>query len=186
MNVAVYLGSSYGRNPKYAKITEEIGTYIGMHYTLVFGASDAGLMHILVEAAKKEGGKVIGVNAELFSEYSYGEIDDLYVYPTISQRREKMSLLGDAFLALPGGVGTLDEISEIICYASMKERFSPVILYNLEGFFDPLKAQLEKMIQEKFVDSEIKNRVHFVTSFSQIKKVLEGKAEELKSIKKEN
>ena len=129
MNITVYLGASSGN-------------------ALVYGGSKSGLMGALAESVLRAGGEVTGVEPQFFIDkgYEYDEITTLIVTRDMTERKTKMIELGDAFIAFPGGTGTLEEISEIMSKVSLKQLAAPCILYNLNGYYDHLKALLAHMI----------------------------------------
>ncbi|MBP5092010.1 MAG: TIGR00730 family Rossman fold protein, partial [Bacilli bacterium] len=142
MNVTVYCASSMGNDPTFEKAIIELGEYLGSHgHRLVYGASKAGLMASLAHAVKRSGGSISGVGLEMFqnSSGSYEGIDDLYVAKTFSERRNRMIELGDAFIAFPGGLGTLDEISEVLCLGHFYFTDKPIILYDLNDFYKGIR-----------------------------------------------
>lgn len=116
MNITVYLASSTGNDPKFEAAVKELGTWIGASgNTLIYGGSKTGLMGELAQSVLQAGGKVIGVEPQFFveEEYQYEGLTQLIVTKDMAERKTKMIELGDAFIAFPGGVGTLEEVSEI-------------------------------------------------------------------------
>ena len=111
-------------------------------------------------------GKIIGVMPRflLKIEKLYDHLDEEYMVDTMSQRKQKMIDLAQGFIALPGGPGTLEEITEIISLVRLDQLPYPCVLYNLDGYYDTLKQQLDVMIKEGFLDAEGIKNVHFVTS----------------------
>ena len=116
MNITVYCGSNFGDNPHFEEAAHDLGAWIARAgHTLVYGGSSVGLMGAVSRAAIEGGAPVIGVEPEFFIEAGVAQHDltELIVVETMGERKSKMIELGDAFVALPGGVGTLEEISEI-------------------------------------------------------------------------
>lgn len=154
MNVTVYCGSNTGDDPRFAEAAHELGSWIGCcGHTLVYGGSSVGLMGILSKAALEHGGAVIGVEPNFFIEAGVAqhELTELIVVNTMNERKAKMIELGDIFVALPGGVGTLEEISEIMVRVRLNLTAAPCFFLNVDGFYDPLIALLENMIDKGFM-----------------------------------
>ncbi len=117
MNITVYLGSEYGVNPLYIEKAAELGRWIGSNgHSLVYGGGNVGLMGVLADNVLASGGKVIGVIPDFFIEIEqqHNGLTELEVVPSMSERKKRMVELGDFFIAFPGGIGTLEEISEIM------------------------------------------------------------------------
>ena len=160
MNVTVYLGACEGNDPSLKEAVRKLGTWIGESGNrLVYGGSKTGLMGVLAESVVSSGGEVIGVEPSFFveREMQYERLTRLIVTRDIPERKAKMAELGDAFVALPGGTGTLEEISEIMSMISLKMISAPCIFYNHNGFYDGLKSLLATMI-ERGLSSEEKQR----------------------------
>lgn len=175
MNITVYLGAFEGSDPILAKAVKELGTWIGESGNdLVYGGSKSGLMGELAESVLKAGGKVTGVEPQFFIDAGlvYDDITKLYVTKDMSERKAKMIELGDAFIAFPGGTGTLEEISEVMSKVSLKHLSAPCILYNLNGFYDHLKALLDHMIEEGLSTPARQEGIEFATNLDEIKKIL--------------
>lgn len=171
MNIAVYLGSSTGKDPKYSALTRSIGQWICKHQnTLVYGAGSKGQMGLLADTVYQGKGRIIGVMPRflLKIEKLYAHLDEEYMVDTMSQRKQKMIDLAQGFIALPGGPGTLEEITEIISLVRLDQLPYPCVLHNLDGYYDTLKQQLDVMIQEGFLDEEGIKNVHFVTNLEEL------------------
>lgn len=167
MKIAVFLGANYGSDDNIIEETRNLGTWIGKnHHTLVYGGSKTGLMNILSESTKEAGGKVIGVEARIFYEEGKGsdECDEFYVEETMAERKKRIMDISNAFIALPGGTGTLDEISEIMVLDKISKDHRTIILLNIDGFYDDLKHQLDKMVSFGYLREEDRNLIHFADS----------------------
>lgn len=178
MNIVVYCGSIAGNRPIYAEAAEELGAYIGSRgHGLVYGASDSGLMGIVSRATYAHGGTIHGVALEMFENTvgSFEGIQDLYVAKTFAERKAKMIELADAFIALPGGFGTLDEISEITCAGRFYYPEKEIIFFNLDGFYDKLKEWIDHADKEGFIYKGATARIHFASSVAEIASILEKK-----------
>lgn len=157
MNVAVYCGSVSGNDGIYAEKTKELGSFIASKkWGLVFGASDSGLMSIIANSALEGGAHVLGVcpNVKGIRERRHKALTEYVFTETMAERRSVMIDRADAFIALPGGPGTLDEISEIICLAKLNIKRRPCILYNINGYYDKLKEFFDDMKTTGFADDE--------------------------------
>lgn len=171
MNVTVYLGSNEGSNPALRDAVAAFGGWLGANgHTLVYGGSNMGLMGTLARAAMASGGRVVGVEPRMFveKEFQLDGLDELVVTETMGERKAKMIELGDAFVAFPGGTGTLDEISEIMMLNSLRLIDAPCVLYNLDGFYDGLRLLLERMTSEGLSSAEKLRRVRFVSTVDEL------------------
>ena len=150
MNITVYLGANEGNDPSLREAVRELGTWIGERGNrLVYGGSKSGLMGEIAESVLQAGGEVTGVEPQFFidMEYQYDAITELIVTKDMTERKTKMIELGDVFIAFPGGTGTLEEIAEVMSKVSLKHLEVPCILYNLNGYYDSLKALLSHMTE---------------------------------------
>jgi len=175
MNITVYLASSTGNDPKFMAAVRELGIWIGANgNTLVYGGSKTGLMGALAQSVLQAGGKVIGVEPQFFMDaaYQYEGLTQLIVAKDMAERKAKMLELGEVFIAFPGGVGTLEEVSEIMSKLSLGHINAPCIYYNLDGYYDDMKCFLQHMIA-KGLSSEVKQKgVYFAESLEEIKRIL--------------
>ena len=150
MNITVYLGANEGKDPALKKAVQELGAWIGSSgNALVYGGSKSGLMGTIADSVLAAGGEATGVEPEFFikDEFQHDGLTRLIVTKDMSERKRKMIELGDAFIAFPGGTGTLEEITEVMSKVSLKHLDAPCILYNLNGYYDSLKALLARMIE---------------------------------------
>lgn len=179
-SVAVYCGSNFGKQPEFKRDAEAFGTWLGEHnYDMVYGGSSVGLMGCVSRAAMDSGSRVVGVEPQFFIDQGVEQhdLDELIVVNTMSERKAAMISRADAFVALPGGVGTLEEISEIMVRVHLRISKANTIdrsllahcfLLNTNGFFDGLKLQLETMLLEGFMLEETFNRIHFCDSLEEL------------------
>lgn len=175
MNITVYLGASVGNDPAFLPAVRELGTWIGSNgHALVYGGSKSGLMGALADSVLNAGGHVTGVEPSFFieAEFQHDGIDDLIVTSDMAERKAKMIELGDAFIAFPGGTGTLEEISEIMSKVSLKQLAAPCILYNLNGYYDHLKALLAHMIDMGLSTPERQEGIYFADNLDEIRTIL--------------
>ncbi len=175
MNITVYLGANEGNDPELKKAVQELGTWIGVSgNALVYGGSKSGLMGAIADSVLAAGGEVTGVEPEFFirDEFQHDGLTKLIVTIDMSERKNKMIELGDAFIAFPGGTGTLEEITEIMSKVSLKHLNAPCILYNLNGYYNDLKALLERMIEMGLSTKERQEGIYFAENLEDIKKIL--------------
>ena len=176
MNITVYLGANEGKDPALKAAVRELGTWIGENrHTLIYGGSKSGLMGDLAESTLLAGGRVIGVEPQFFIDmgFEYPDITKLIVTKDMSERKAKMIELGDAFIAFPGGTGTLEEISEIMSKVVLRHLDTPCIVYNLNGYYDSLRALLDHMVEEELSSNEKLEGISFAASLEEIRKILE-------------
>ena len=177
MNITVYLGANEGNDPALKNAVRELGTWIGESgNSLVYGGSKSGLMGELAESVLAAGGTVTGVEPQRFIDegFLYDAITELIVTPDITERKTKMIELGDAFIAFPGGTGTLDEIAEIMSKVALQDLDAPCILYNLNGYYHGLKILLDQMITMGLSSEEKLQGIYFASDLSEIQKILEA------------
>ena len=176
MNITVYLGAFEGKDPGLAEAVKELGTWIGESgNSLVYGGSKSGLMGLIAESVLNAGGQATGVEPQFFidREFQYEGLTELIITKDMTERKSKMIELGDAFIAFPGGTGTLEEISEIMSKVSLKQLDAPCILYNLNGYYDGLKTLLTHMIDMGLSSEERQKGIYFADVLEQIKDILE-------------
>ena len=180
MNITVYCGSNPGTNPRFAAAAHELGTWIAENsHVLVYGGSSVGLMGTLSRATLNAGGEVHGVEPGFFIEAGVAQHDltELHIVDTMGERKAKMVELGDVFVALPGGVGTLEEISEIM--SRIRLGFDPAecSLLNIDGFYNPLKALLDAMLAQGFLTQADLDRFHFPENVAELTCLIETAGE---------
>lgn len=175
MNITVYLGALEGNDKSLKDAVTELGKWIGESGNdLVYGGSDSGLMGVIASSVLSAGGKVIGVEPQFFidAELQYDGLTELIITEDMSERKNKMIELGDAFIAFPGGTGTLEEISEIMSKVSLGHLDALCILYNLNGYYDGLKILLSHMIEMGLSTIEKQKGIYFADSLDEIKNIL--------------
>lgn len=175
MRITVYLGASEVDDTCLRQAARELGSWLGgAGHTLIYGGSKCGLMGELAESVLLAGGQVIGVEPQFFIDagYEYDAITQLIVTQTMAERKAKMLELGEAFIAFPGGTGTLEEIAEVMSLVSLKRLSAPCILYNLQGYYEPLRAQLELMKSKGLSSEEKLEGICFVEELEQLKPLL--------------
>ena len=176
MNITVYLGSNTGADPVYKEKTAELGEWIGLNgHTLVYGGAKWGLMGILADHVLDCCGDVIGVIPHFIAEKGvvHPDLTELHYADTMSERKAEMIRLGDAYIAMPGGPGTLEEISEVISLARLDRHKKPCILYDINGYYTDLRKMFIKMIENGFLKPDEMDTVHFVSDLDEIIEILQ-------------
>ena len=176
MNITVYLGASEGSDPALRKAVQELGSWIGASgHGLVYGGSRSGLMGAIADSVLAAGGTVTGVEPRIFleSELQHNGLTKLIETEDMSERKKTMIELGDAFIAFPGGTGTLEEITEVMSKVSLRHLHAPCILYNLDGFYDELQMLLRHMIEKGLSTPARQEDIYFVESLDDIKRILQ-------------
>ena len=161
-SICVFCGSSPGADPDFTTSARELGKLMGQRgITLVYGGSNIGLMRAIADACLAEGGHVIGVMPQglIDREVAYTDLKEFHVVESMSIRKEKMAVLSDAFIAMPGGIGTLDEIFEAMSWNQLEIMDKPVALLNTKGFYDQLVSFLNYTVEQKFVRPEHRNNL---------------------------
>jgi uncharacterized protein (TIGR00730 family) len=160
MNICVFCGSSVGTNPAFAEAARELGRLLAENsHTLVYGGGNVGLMGIIADAVLENGGKVIGVIPDflLRREVGHTGLTQLEVVSTMHERKYRMAELSHAFVAMPGGWGTLDELAEILTWRQLNLVNHPVGVLNTLNFFTPLLDQMEHMSSMGFLGKEYRH-----------------------------
>jgi uncharacterized protein (TIGR00730 family) len=160
-SVCVFCGSAPGARASYSRAAEELGQALARNrITLVYGGGRLGLMGIVASATLAAGGRVIGVIPRMLidRECAHTGLTQQYVVNTMHERKTLMADLSDAFVGLPGGMGTFDELVEIVTWAQLGLHEKPVVLANIENYFNPLYAMLDFAVQERFVTTESRAR----------------------------
>ena len=153
-SVCVYSASSIKINPVYFKAAEELGSLLAEHHIrLINGAGSIGLMCAVADAVLKNGGEVTGVIPRFMVEQNWHHtgLTELIEVESMHERKQKMANLSDGIVALPGGCGTLEELLEIITWKQLGLYLNPIVILNVNGFFDPLLEMLGKAIDENFM-----------------------------------
>lgn len=175
MNITVYLGANEGKDNSLKEAAMEFGRWIGRSgHTLIYGGSRTGLMGKLAISTLQAGGKVIGVEPAFFveKELQLDGLTDLIVTEDMEERKKKMIELGDAFVAFPGGTGTLEEITEVMSKVSLQLLDAPCILYNINGYYDHLKALLDHMVEMRLSAPVRLQRICFAENLEELAKML--------------
>ena len=153
-SVCVFCGSSTGNDPAYTEAARSLGTTLAeANIRLVFGGGHVGLMGVISNAALEAGGDVIGVipKSLVERELAHAGLTDLRIVGSMHERKALMSDLSEGFIALPGGTGTLEEFFEVLTWAQLGEHEKPCGLLNVAGYYDPLLAVFDRMVEAGFL-----------------------------------
>jgi len=156
-SLCVFCGSNHGARPAYATAARELGQVLAQRgLRLVYGGTHVGLMGVLANAALAAGGEVTGVITGALEDRALAHpgLTDLRVVGSLAERKALMAELADGFIALPGGLGTLDEVFEVLVWAQFHMHRKPCGLLNVEGYYDPLVAFLDVAARERFLKEE--------------------------------
>jgi uncharacterized protein (TIGR00730 family) len=151
--LCVYCSSSKRLDPKYYSAAEEVGrAMVANGWGLVYGGGNVGTMHSVAHAVKGAGGRVVGVIPDFMREreLAYAQADELITVATMRERKRIMEERASAFLALPGGIGTLEELAEIMTLRYINRIDKPVVIFNQDGYYDDLLRFFERMTRERF------------------------------------
>jgi len=153
LKVCVFCGSSDQPAPKYAAMATRLGEGLGArHWTLLFGGNETGLMGAVARGTKAKGGKVVGVLAREIQQWEkpYQAADEMLTADTIRERKRMLQERADAFVVLPGGFGTLDELADTFSLAMLDLQKKPLVLVNQDGYYDGVISFIDHAITEKF------------------------------------
>ncbi|MSV59831.1 MAG: TIGR00730 family Rossman fold protein [Actinobacteria bacterium] len=156
-SIAVYCGSSTGNKSRFMNAAQELGALFAQEsIELVYGGGGAGLMGAVADAVLEAGGRVTGVITEALweREAAHQHLTSLRIVPNMHERKFQMSDLADAFIALPGGFGTLDELFEVITWNQLGIHSKPCGILNVEGFYDQLISFMNSMVADAFVNAD--------------------------------
>ena len=156
-SACVYCGSRHGTRPAYAQAARALGRAIGTRaWQLVYGGGKVGLMGEVADAVIAAGGRAVGVIPEtlMHREVGHPGLHELHVVPTMHLRKQMMAERADVFIALPGGIGTLEELFEVWTWRQLGYHSQPIGLLNVDGYFDPLLAFMQRSVDEGFLAAE--------------------------------
>ena len=171
MKITVFCGAKNGRNEAYKENAMEVGKWIATNnHTLVYGGGKIGLMGVIADTVLENRGEVIGIMPQFLvdREISHTGITEFIIVDDMSERKTKLVDLGDVFIALPGGPGTLEEISQVISWVRVGKKDAPCILMNVDGYYDFLEQYFDKMVKEGFLTKEDRARTLFAKSVSEM------------------
>jgi uncharacterized protein (TIGR00730 family) len=177
-SVTVYCSSRENLDDVYYRAGAELGRAIASNgWKLVYGGNDLGLMKVVADAARAAGGKVIGITPQLFVDAGCDDknCEELIVTPCMRQRKELLEARGDALMALPGGLGTFEELFEVLAAKSLGLHHKPIVLLNIEGYFDPLLQMIDHGIERRFISARTRSLFSAAATVEQaIEQILHG------------
>jgi uncharacterized protein (TIGR00730 family) len=175
-SIAVFCASAAGASPVYNDTARDLGRRIAERkYGLVFGGASVGTMGALADAALAVGGQVVGVIPEgvIDLEIAHRGVTELHIVRTMHERKALMAERADAFIALPGGYGTLDEFIEIVTWAQLRIHSKPCVMVNVGGFYDPLLAFFDRAVDEGLIKAENRGLVQVAHDVSEALEIIE-------------
>ena len=175
MNIAVYCGSSFGDDPAFIEAAEKLGAWIAGHgHRLIYGGSTTGLMGTVANAVLAHGGEVVGVELRLLADQGLAHpgLTELVIEEDLAARRARMVELADAFVALPGGIGTLDELSEVATLARLGILDKPCVALDVNGYYRPLRELYEEMFAHGFLPQGVRGVLRFAGSVEELAELL--------------
>lgn len=176
MNIAVFCGAAAGKEDTYAKDAARVGQWIGENgHHLIYGGGKVGLMEIVADAAMNSGGKATGVMPEFLAarELAHPSLTKLYIVDTMHERKKKMIDLSECFIALPGGPGTLEEITEVISWSRIGQHTNPCIFFNSNGYYDLISSFYTQMVKKDFLTREDRNTLLFSNDLEEITRYIQ-------------
>ncbi len=161
MNICVFC-SAQNVAPIYQDAAREFATLIGKKgHALVWGGSNTGTMKVIADATQSAGGKIMGISVETFKHDARKNADEMIVAPTLTERKKILLEKSDAILVLPGGLGTLDEMTEALELKKQDAHNKPIVFLNTDRFYDGFLTQLARMEKDGFLPREMSNYVNF-------------------------
>ena len=177
MKIAVYCGSSAGERKTYRETAYALGAWMGENgHELIYGGSKTGLMGAVADGALDHGGRVTGVipNVPQIESRRHPGLTSVIRTETVALRKSRMIELADAFVALPGGLGTLDEITEILSLRSLGLVSGPVVFFSVEGYYEPMKEVFGNLVRNGFGRREYFSRTVFAETLGEVIEVMDG------------
>lgn len=169
--IALYCGSRPGNHPIYKDTAIALAKGLAQHgFGLVYGGASIGLMGEVADAILKQGGEAVGVIPEFMLDYeiAHSELTELHIVRSMHERKAMMAERASAFVALPGGLGTFEEILEIATWGQLNQHQKPMMLYNVNGFYDALIQQLDHAVNEGFLPPQHRAKLIVCQSVEQI------------------
>jgi len=173
-SLTVFCGSKSGKNPAFEQMAMDLGTWLAdEQITLVYGGGNKGLMGATANACLAKEGKVIGIMPKLLLEWEaqHKGLTTLIVTETMHERKLLLYEKGDAALVLPGGLGTFDELFEMLVWNNLSIHEKKIVLFNYEGFYDPLVAMINKMEEEDFLYERSRYRLQICSTLAELKAI---------------
>lgn len=175
MKITVFCGANNGKSESYIKNAIELGEWIAdNNHTLVYGGGKIGLMGVIANTVLENGGEVIGIMPQFLvdREISHTGITKFIIVDDMSDRKTKLIDLGDVFIALPGGPGTLEEISQVISWVRVGKKDAPCILMNVDGYYNFLEQYFDKMVAEGFLAIEDRKNTLFTDNIEEMERFI--------------
>jgi len=179
MRICVYCSANSHIDPDFFDLTRQLGEWMGIHgHDLVYGGTDLGLMRCVAEAVAKAGGNVTGVVPARIEQGGHAStIDHIRLTcDTLAERKDLMLEHCDVAIALPGGIGTLDEIFSFAAEGTLAYHDKRIIAYNMKGFWNPLEALLQHLQQQGFIRGDYRQRIVFARSLADIEQLVAEEA----------
>lgn len=176
-SICVLCGSGEGNAPAYRAAAVAMGREMAARkIRLIFGAGSIGLMGAIADAVIEAGGEAIGVIPEFLIRYEVGHkrLSRLVVTDSMHERKRRMFEMADAFVVLPGGLGTLDETFEIVTWKQLRLHAAPIVILDVDGYWTPLRALIDSVIAARFAHPKVADLVTFVSSPEEVLAALEA------------
>ncbi len=177
-NIAVYCGARMGKNENIPKQAEAFGKALGeSKRTLVYGAGGTGIMGVIGRACRDNGGKIYAVIPDFLRDFEepMSGADDLFIVNTMHTRKQMMFEKADAFVIFPGGLGTLDEVFELLTWKVLGQHEKPIIFVNIDGFWDKLLIHIDHIVNVDFTGKNTYDLFDVVKNQSDVLELLENK-----------
>ncbi len=175
--IALYCGSRAGNKPIYRDTAIELAQHIATQgFGIVYGGASIGLMGQVADTVLEHGGEVVGVIPEFMLDYeiAHGQLTELHIVKSMHERKALMAERASAFIALPGGLGTFEEILEIATWGQLNQHQKPMIIYNVNRFYDALIAQLDHAVEEGFLPPQHRAKLIICENPEQISNVIKN------------
>ncbi|ENW08446.1 TIGR00730 family Rossman fold protein [Acinetobacter beijerinckii] len=175
--IALYCGSRTGNKPIYREKAIELAQHIANQgFGIVYGGASIGLMGQVADTVLEHSGEVVGVIPEFMLDYeiAHNKLTELHVVQTMHERKALMAERASAFIALPGGLGTFEEILEIATWGQLNQHQKPMIIYNVNHFYDALIVQLDHAVEEGFIPPQHRAKVIICENPEQISNVIKN------------
>ena len=177
MNIIVYCGASKGNKKEYENSAIQLGEWIAKNnHTLVFGGGNAGLMGTIANTVIHNNGKTIGVMPTFLQqrELAHDKLDELIIVESMSERKKVILEKGDVCIALPGGPGTLEEITEVVSWSRIGQNSNPCIFFNTNNYYSLIEKFYDQMVSNEFLTQEDRNKILFSKSLKEIEEFIKN------------
>ena len=175
MEICVFCSANQSIDPDFFRLTEEFGHWVGQQgHTLVYGGHDGGLMECVAKAVHEAGGTVVGVIPQVLvsSGHTSKFVDVAIPCENLAERKQLMIDRSDAVVALPGGIGTLDEVFTVAASATLDYHHKRVVMYDMKGFWKPLESLLSRLQQQGLMRGDYHRQITFATNLEQLTELL--------------